>query len=104
VRLVWPPNLLAEVIRQRVYVASDGAFDSLNALSSSGLREWDVDMHLVQGVEPLPREVILASARTLQALWHRANQDNLARLDSIDVEVALSRTRREYPVLRPTTA
>ena len=61
----WTPDLLAEVIRRRVYVATEGAFGSLDALSSPALR--DVETLLAKTViPPTPREMLVLTRRMLE--------------------------------------
>ena len=56
-RLQWTPNMLTEMIRQRLYVASQGRFDSLDALADIGLD--DLDRRLAQMASPAtPRETL----------------------------------------------
>ncbi len=57
--LGWDDHLLAEVVRRRVYVASRGAFDSLDAISELNLR--NVELKLAASLPPnqkLPRQII----------------------------------------------
>lgn len=65
----WTPELLAELLRRRVAVASGGAFGSLDAISSPALR--DVETLISRRVPPLPREAIVF----VRALLQRAVQD-----------------------------
>lgn len=71
--LTWDDNLLAQVVRRRVFVASRGAFDSLDAISAPDLR--NVEMILAQqlgGKEKLPRQIILKC----QNLLHKVITSN----------------------------
>lgn len=67
--LSWSPELLAELIRRRVAVASGGAFGSLDAISSPALR--DVETLISKRVPSLPREAIVFVGELLR----RAAQD-----------------------------
>ena len=67
--LNWSPELLAELIRRRVAVASGGAFGSLDAISSPALR--DVETLISKRVPSLPREAIVFVGELLR----RAAQD-----------------------------
>lgn len=69
VDLIWTPDLLAEVIRRRVYVASRGEFGSLSAIASPPL--FDFELTLAKQVFPLPREIL--------ALTHRVINDSASR-------------------------
>lgn len=65
--LVWNDNLLAEVIRRRVFVASRGAFDSLDAVSTPDLHNIELTLARQLGKkEKLPRQIILRSRELLQ--------------------------------------
>jgi hypothetical protein len=67
--LAWDDNLLAEIIRRRVFVASRGNFDSLDAISEPDVR--NVELILVRQLreaEKLPRQVVLKSRDLLQAV------------------------------------
>lgn len=60
----WTPDLLAEVVRRRVYVATEGTFGSLDALASPALR--DIETLLAKTVHPLPREMLLITRRLIE--------------------------------------
>jgi hypothetical protein len=63
--LTWDDNLLAEVVRRRVFVATRGAFDSLDAVSAPDLRNVELTLARQLGPkEKLPRQIIL-KCRTL---------------------------------------
>jgi hypothetical protein len=67
--LTWDDNLLAEVIRRRVFVASGGKFESLDAVSAPDVR--NVELTLVRQLgekEKLPRQVILKGKNLLQLI------------------------------------
>lgn len=75
VDLIWTPDLLAEVVRRRVYVASRGEFGSLSAIASPPL--FDFELKLAKQVFPLPREIL--------ALTHRIINDSASRGKSISI-------------------
>ena len=52
----WTLALLAEVIRRRVYVASEGAFSSLDAVASPALR--DIETILAKVVFLIPQRAL----------------------------------------------
>ncbi len=83
--ICWTPALLAEVIRRRVYVASEGAFGSLDAIASPGLR--DVETILAKAVLPLPREVLVLTRRVLEE--HVGRQGSQGRIQEEDVDAAI---------------
>lgn len=65
--LEWDNYSLAEVIRRRVYVASEAAFDSLDAISAPDLR--NVELQIAQQLprdRKLPRQMILRTQEILQ--------------------------------------
>jgi hypothetical protein len=65
--LNWDDSLLAEVIRRRLYVASQGAFDSLDAISTPDLR--NIELHLARQLnaeQKLPRQIILKTRHLLE--------------------------------------
>lgn len=65
--LTWDDNLLAEVVRRRVFVATRGAFDSLDAVSAPDLRNVELILARQLGEkEKLPRQMILRSRALLQ--------------------------------------
>ncbi len=82
--LSWAPPRLAEVIRQRVYVATQGGFGSLDALCSPGLR--DTETQLARIVAPLPREILVLTERLL---WeHTRRGDASPKLTPADLQAA----------------
>lgn len=81
----WTPPLLAEIIRRRVYVASEGAFDSLDAVSSPALR--DVEALLAQAVLPLPREILVLTRRVLEE--HVRRNGNSGIIQEEDIRAAI---------------
>jgi hypothetical protein len=65
--LTWDDNLLAQVVRRRVFVATRGAFDTLDALSAPGLRNLELTLARQLGEkEKLPRQIILKCQKLLQ--------------------------------------
>ena len=86
--LEWDDGLLAEVIRRRVFVASGGAFDSLDALSAPDVRNVELILARQLGEkQKLPRWIILKSRNLLQrAIESRkewiTNEDLFARKPS----------------------
>lgn len=68
----WDVPKLAEILRRRVYVASQGKFGSLDALSSPALR--DVETLIASHARPLPREAILLANFVLQSYLERRGE------------------------------
>ncbi|HID63143.1 MAG TPA: hypothetical protein EYP49_10445 [Anaerolineae bacterium] len=81
----WTPSLLAEVVRRRVYVASEGVFGSLDAVASPALR--DVETILAKAILPLPREMLVLTQRVLEEhVWREGSR---GRIQEEDVETAI---------------
>lgn len=81
----WQPPLLAEIIRRRVYVACEGAFGSLDAISSPALR--DVETILAKAALPLPREILVLTRRVLEEHVRREGNDGIIREEDIDAAI-----------------
>ncbi len=97
--LSWEPSRLAEVVRQRVFVATEGAFGSLDAISSPGLR--DAETRLARIAEPLPREMLVLTARML---WEHVRRGGMAdRLDMADLQAAAAWYEAQRALVAPAT-
>lgn len=71
--LTWDDHLLAEVIRRRVFVATHGAFDSLDAISAPDVRNVELTLARQLGEkDKLPRKIILKC----QDLLHKVIASN----------------------------
>ncbi len=68
----WDVPKLAEILRRRVYVASQGRFGSLDALSSPALR--DVETLIASRAHPLPREAIAFAGIVLSNYLERGGE------------------------------
>jgi hypothetical protein len=80
--LTWDDHLLAEVVRRRVFVASRGAFDSLDAIGAPDVR--GIELILAQQLrekEKLPRQIILKC----QNLLHQVIKFNRIEISSEDL-------------------
>jgi hypothetical protein len=86
-RLEWSPALLAELIRSRMFVASEGRLQSLSALFDESL--LDVDELLAGAARPLPRDVIQLTQRVLVQARQRL-EGHVGLLSRVDVEDALA--------------
>ncbi len=84
--LTWTPPLLAEMVRHRVYVATEGDFGSLDAISGSGLR--DIETALARlAPSALPREILFLVRRVLYAYAQRVKGSS-GSLEAQDIEAA----------------
>ncbi|WKZ44931.1 MAG: hypothetical protein QY302_03950 [Anaerolineales bacterium] len=80
--LTWDDNLLAEVIRRRVFAASERAFDSLDAISAPDVRNVELTLARQLGEkEKLPRQMILKC----QNLLHKIIEMNQEEISSEDL-------------------
>lgn len=80
--LTWDDNLLAEVIRRRVFAASERAFDSLDAISAPDVRNVELTLARQLGEkEKLPRQMILKC----QNLLHKIIEMNQEEILSEDL-------------------
>ncbi len=68
----WDVPKLAEILRRRVYVASQGRFGSLDALSSPALR--DVETLIASRARPLPREAIALAGMAFENYLERGGE------------------------------
>ena len=85
--ITWDVPGLAEILRRRVYVASQGRFGSLDALSSPALR--DVETLIAGRARPLPREAIALAGIVLQHYLERRGE----YLEPEDI----SKAEQKYP-------
>jgi hypothetical protein len=94
-RIEWTAGLLAEMLRRRVYVASLGRYDSLDALAAPDLR--DVELLLAEAGGPLPRRV-LKLTRAMLAAYQGRLSGRAGQLARADFEAAVAAHRGErYP-------
>ncbi|MCX7840441.1 MAG: hypothetical protein N2559_13460 [Anaerolineae bacterium] len=82
----WTPALLADVVRRRVYVASEGAFGSLDAVASPAVR--DLETLLAKIVRPLPREMLVLTQRVLEEHVARVGAQGIIQPEDIDAAIA----------------
>jgi hypothetical protein len=82
----WTPALLAEVVRHRVYAASEGAFGSLDAIASPAAR--DIETLLAKSVVPLPREMLVLTQRVLEEHIARFGATGVIQPEDIDAAIA----------------
>ena len=100
--ITWTPPLLVEVIRRRVYEASNGKIGSLDAISSPALR--DVDTQLACGTPPLPRETILLVGRLFAAYAQRTGGTSGQQLEPADLAAAQTAYIEHYVEPGPLNA
>jgi hypothetical protein len=79
--IVWDVENLAEILRRRVRVASQGKFSSLNAISSRAVR--DLEMLIAERALPLPRECLVLAGYVLDNYLTRCGGIGELELDDI---------------------
>ncbi|MDW8213258.1 MAG: hypothetical protein RMJ55_06865, partial [Roseiflexaceae bacterium] len=84
-RIVWNADLLVELLRKRIFAASDGRFESLDAISTPALA--DVEWQIVDEITPLPRVALQVTRR---ALLNYAARTNEGQLDEDDIRQAIA--------------
>jgi hypothetical protein len=84
-RIIWNADLLVELLRKRIFAASDGRFESLDAISSPALT--DVERRIVDAIALLPR---IALRVTRRALVHYAVRTDEEQLDEDDLRQAIA--------------
>lgn len=87
----WSLPLLVELVKQRVFVATGGAFDSLNAVATPDTP--NVEWTLAATVETLPQEMLVLTRRVFWEHVQREGPHGLITPD--DLEAALSWYREE---------
>ncbi|MEW6285692.1 MAG: hypothetical protein AB1509_05660 [Chloroflexota bacterium] len=73
VKLKWDAAMLADMLRRRVYAATEGAFASLSAVSALPAGQ-DLELELARAVNPLPREALTLVRQVLfeyESRWGR---------------------------------
>ncbi len=95
VELQWDEAMLADMIRRRVYAATDGEFASLGAVSSLPTVQ-DLELESVRAVNPLPREALLLIRQILfeyeKRLGERPNAEKRIQAEDIERATAWYRT------------
>lgn len=96
VELKWDAAMLADMLRRRVYTATEGAFASLSAVSALPAGQ-DLELELARVVNPLPREALTLVRQVLfeyETRW--VNNPTAARQIQIeDIENAVAWYRSE---------
>lgn len=93
--LEWTPDLLAQVIRKRVYVSTQGVYDGLSPFCEPGL--IDIELKLAQEVLPLPREILVITQRLL--IEQQLRQSDTPRISKEDLGNAIDWYRQNKPQL-----
>lgn len=91
VELKWDSALLAEMLRRRVYAATEGAFASLGAVSALPAGQ-DLELELARAVNPLPREALILVRQVLfeyETRWGR-NPTAAQQIQIKDIENAIA--------------
>lgn len=96
VELKWDTIMLADMLRRRVYVATEGAFASLSAVSDLPSGQ-DLEFEIARAVNPLPREALTLVRQVLfeyETRWEK-NPDSEKRIQIGDIENAITWYRNE---------
>ncbi|MCK6583129.1 MAG: hypothetical protein HUU11_06815 [Anaerolineales bacterium] len=94
--LKWDAAALAEMLRRRVYVATEGKFASLNAVSALPSGQ-DLELELARVVNPLPREALTLVRQVLfeyEMRWG-GNPTAARQIRIEDIENAIAWYRNE---------
>ena len=89
--ILWNRANLVEMLRRRVYIASDRKFETLDALCDDSINEMEdilVDVLFEKGT-PLPRELLALMQSILRA--HMLRAPNTPYLTQADIEMGLQR-------------
>lgn len=96
VDLKWDAALLAEMLRRRVYAATEGEFASLGAVSALPSGQ-DLELELARAVNPLPREALTLVRQVLfeyETRWGR-NPTAAKQIQNEDIENGIAWYRNE---------
>lgn len=88
----WDEGKLAEVVRERVYVASQGQFNSLDAIATPGLRDFE-DILTESIVALRPREMLTLINEVLVA--HVRHSGGVGKIEEKDWKVGLHTYQRD---------
>jgi hypothetical protein len=87
VELKWDALMLADMLRRRVYAATEGAFASLSAVSALPSGQ-DLELELARAVNPLPREALTLVRQVLfeyETRWSTTpTADKRIQIEDID--------------------
>ncbi len=96
VELKWDKAMLADMIRRRVYAATEGEFASLGAVSAIPAVQ-DLELELAREAPPLPREMLVLVNQILfeyEERW-KGGLHTEKRIQAQDIEKAIARYRAE---------
>lgn len=91
VELKWDALMLADMLRRRVYAATEGAFASLSAVSALPSGQ-DLELELARAVNPLPREALTLVRQVLfeyKTRWSKMPTPE-KRIQIEDIEKAIA--------------
>lgn len=91
--LDWTPDLLAQVIRKRVYVSTQGMYGGLSPFCEPGLT--DIELKLAQEVLPLPREILVITQRLL--IEQQVRQSDTPRIIQEDLDKTIGWYHQNKP-------
>ncbi|MCB0110545.1 MAG: hypothetical protein KDE53_31705 [Caldilineaceae bacterium] len=85
VHIHWTREMLLQLVQERLFVASQGRYNSLDAICVPALR--GVQYRLVDEVKPLPREILVLAGRILTE--HIRRTENPGLLEPTDFQQAV---------------
>lgn len=94
--LTWDAALLADMLRRRVYAATEGEFASLGAVSALPAGQ-DLELELARAINPLPREALTLVRQVLfeyETRWGRS-PTAAKQIQIEDIENAIAWYRNE---------
>lgn len=92
VTLTWTLPLLSDMIRRRVFFASEGKYGSMAPLALPDLRE--PEMLLSKEIAPLPREMLLLTKQVM--IQAAAHIDKNPKISYQDIEAGIVTYRERY--------
>lgn len=96
-KIVWTPELLVELIHARLRAATQGEFDSLDAVSAPSLRNAEAE--LLKDLPRLPREVLALLNRVI--VEHVRRVGPVGGLEPEDIQAARDWYRKEVRLSSP---
>ncbi|MCL4271848.1 MAG: hypothetical protein KJZ72_19980, partial [Anaerolineales bacterium] len=97
--LKWDAVLLAEMLRRRVYAATEGEYASLSKVSTLPSGQ-DLEFELARNVNPLPREVLTLARQVLfeyETRWNKTpTADQRIQIKDIDNAVDWYRNNQAH--------
>jgi hypothetical protein len=103
IHIHWNAELLAAVLRRRIYQATGGEYGSFDAFAARGLR--NIEMLLAAAVPLLPREIILLAHLVVQRYAYVAREnDTLLTSSIIDDAITAYQLQSHHLRYHPTRA